>query len=81
VGGNVGWIAIRDASLLTWLSKQLESQGLAGLVVGDREQKMQDLASNSNDGITTFQIGRWPASEMMQAVKKAMDPLSKFPGV
>ncbi|MDA9778333.1 FAD-binding protein [Rubripirellula sp.] len=81
VGGNVGWIAIRDASLLTWLSKQLESQGLAGLVVGDREQKMQDLASNSNGGITTFQIGRWPASEMMQAVKKAMDPLSKFPGV
>ncbi len=67
VAGNVAWITLESAQAVAWFSEQLKSLGLAGLIV-------------RGDVPSPF-IGTWYASKMQQAVKQAMDPHGKFPGV
>ena len=67
VAGGVTWIALDDLASLQWLDGQLTSQQLAGLVVrGDCHSP---------------RVGSWPENEMQRAVKRAMDPHSKFAGI
>ena len=67
VAGGVAWVMLSGPQQVAWLSDQLTSLGLAGLVIrGD---------------VSSPYIGLWQASKMQQAVKHAMDPFGKFPGV
>ncbi len=93
VGGNIAWVAVDHASDLDWLSDLLLAQGLSGLVVSSGLAGSSDLGRDEvvsdQDGhlgvssgvVEQWRIGHWPRSQMQQAVKAAMDPLSKFPGV
>lgn len=81
VAGNVAWISLSDVNDLAWLSNLLMQHQLPGLIIlGDVDQ-----VSTGNEEASVsdrrYQIGAWPRSKMMQAVKHAMDPLAKFPGV
>ena len=81
VGGNLAWIALQSREHLPWLSDQLRSQELPGLVVANHRHAEQRLESDEVVDRNWFQIGLWPESKMIQSVKVAMDPLAKFPGV
>ena len=81
VGGNLAWIALESREHLAWLSDQLESHELPGLVVADQRHAQREMDSDEVFGMNRCQIGRWPEFKMLQAVKHAMDPLAKFPGV
>lgn len=67
VAGGVAWILLDGPANLPWLSDELSTLGLAGLVVRGE--------------CDTPRLGSWPDSDMRRAVKLAMDPLGKFPGV
>ena len=67
VAGGVAWMILDGQQPVAWLSDHLKSIGQAGLIVRG------DVASPL--------IGTWHTSKMQQAVKQAMDPQGKFPGV
>lgn len=67
VAGGVAWIIIDGRQHVAMLDEQLKTLGLAGLIVRGEYDSPR--------------IGNWHASKMEQAVKLAMDPYGKFPGV
>lgn len=79
VGGNLAWIAVDKVGDLKCLSDLLRAERLPGLIVlGSLNQAEATEGSTQREA---FKIGLWPSTQMEQAVKKAMDPLAKFPGV
>lgn len=88
VGGNVAWVALDRAAKLDWLSQLLLGHGLSGLVVYSGSTAFDGLEENQDGEPSTSgvagdrcKIGSWPKTQMQQAVKAAMDPQSRFPGV
>lgn len=88
VGGNVAWVALDRAAKLDWLSQLLLGHGLSGLVVSSGSSAFVGLNENQNGEPSTSglavdrcKLGLWPKTQMQQAVKAAMDPQSRFPGV
>lgn len=70
VAGNLAWIAMDNAEQVPVLVEAMKALGLAGLVVRGDERSLRSP-----------QLGIWQHSNMQQAVKQAMDPQAKFPGV
>ncbi len=81
VGGNLAWLAVEDPQSIEWVSDLLDTHGLPAILVRvpDFQNPMVD-ASDANL-LADPKLGCWQSNEMLNAVKHAMDPLDKFPGV
>ena len=67
VAGGVVWIFADSDEQLAEVDKCLASLDLQGLVV--------------QGSCKRFRVGTWPSSNMESAVKAAMDPTARFPGL
>lgn len=67
--GQTAWVAVHDVSALDSLRTTLDSLGLPGLLVQQGKPHGNPL------------LGPWPKSDVAQAIKRAMDPLMKFPSI